>query len=88
MKDLKSQIESILADYSKGERIESKLNDIEVAKTDVNIRVQLLIGPYTFIHIDDEIRSSILAIVENDLEEEIEHLYKKLKKYNIEKEAA
>ncbi len=88
MKDLKDKIKSIQATYSRGEEIESKLKDIEVAKTDVNVRVQLQIGSYTFIHIDDEIRSSILAIVENDLEEEIEHLYKKLKKYNIEKEAA
>ncbi len=88
MKDLKDKIEDVYTTYRDGAEIESQLKHIEKAKTNTKTVVQLQIGPYALIHIDDEIRSSILAIVENDLEEEIEHLYKKLKKYNIEKEAA
>ena len=88
MKDLKDKIENIFTTYRDGAEIESQLKHIEEAKTNTKTEVRLQIGHYTFIHIDDEIRSSILAIVENDLEEEIEYLYTKLKKYNIEKEAA
>jgi hypothetical protein len=85
MIELKSKLESINRLFIRGCEIETHLNDIESYKKDniKDMHLMIQMNRQRQIQVNENIRDAVLAIVENNLEQEIETIYNELKAHNI-----